>query len=51
MKKVTIYEFDNVFDIYDESGTFIIGGFKTEGEAVIWCKKSNLEIVDLFFVY
>lgn len=47
--KVIIYEYDNWFAIHTESGQLLNSGFATEGEAVLFCKKNNLHIVDVFF--
>jgi hypothetical protein len=50
MKKVTIYENEGTFDIHDENGKLIKGGFSNQGEAVFFCKKNSLFIIDVFFV-
>lgn len=46
---VHIYEFDNEFSVYDEKGNQVKLGFKTEAEAVYFCKKNNLNLIDIFF--
>lgn len=48
--KVTIYENEGWFDIHDESGQLLNGGFASEQEAVYFCKKNNLQIIDIFFL-
>ena len=50
MKKAIIYEFDGGFDIHDEAGHMVKQGFNSHGEAVLWAKKKNLEILDIFLV-
>lgn len=49
MKQVTIYEFNDSFDIHNEAGHLIKGGFATHGEAALWAKKNNFQIQDIFF--
>jgi len=49
MNKVTIYELDGSFDIYDEAGHMIEEGFASHDEAVLWANENNFEIVDVFF--
>jgi hypothetical protein len=49
MKKVIVYEFNNSFDVYDNKGNYVKGNFNSQAEAIIWCKKNNLYLVDVFF--
>lgn len=46
---VLIYEFDNLFSVYDTEGRLIRKDFTNKGEAVIFCKKNNLNILDIWF--
>jgi len=50
MIKVMIYENEGWFDIHDQNGQLLNSGFSTESEAVLFCKKNNLQILDIFFV-
>jgi len=50
MKKINIFEFDGSFDIHDEAGHLIKGGFASHGEAAVWAKKNNFQIQDIFLV-
>lgn len=48
--RVTIYENEGIFDIHNEEGNLIKGGFTSEGEAVFYCKKNNYEVIDVYFM-
>ena len=48
--KVIIYECENWFAIHNENGQLLNSGFATEGEAVLFCKKNNLHILDIYFL-
>jgi len=46
--KVTIYESNGKFDVYAE-GNIFIRRFGSEGEAVLFCKQKNYNLIDVFF--
>lgn len=50
MKTINIYELNGGFDIYDEAGHLIKGGFASHGEATLWAKRKNFQIQDIFLV-
>lgn len=48
--RVTIFENEGWFDVHSESGHLLNSGFATEQEAVLFCKKNNLQIIDIYFL-
>lgn len=47
-KKVTAYLNAELYDIYDEAGHFIEGGFSQYEDLEQYCKDNNLKLVELF---
>lgn len=48
--KVIIYENEGWFDIHTDKGHLLNSGFASEGEAVLFCKKNNLQVLDIYYL-
>lgn len=48
MKKLTIYENDGKFDVYEESGGSVEVDFETFDEAKQWIKDNGYKYVETF---
>jgi hypothetical protein len=38
------------YDLYDENGNFVIGGFQSEKQMENWCERNGYKLVELFQV-